>query len=377
MIETFLSDSDFLIENASLRVAVVSDAAPHRNGVGAYYQDLERHLANRVDAMVTICPTIVDGKWKGGLPVPLPGDSTQKCMVPNVYGLYQKLKAFRADVVIVPTPGLYGIAGSFLGAKLGATVVVGFHTWYERLTELYWDRWQRRLTKGYFDVSNKILFHYAQHVVVNSDFMAKTAQEVGKCETQLVGTPVSYDFIHTPISPATGTLNQVLFVGRLAAEKNLDAIIAAARALPDMQFDIAGDGPERESIERAAFSLDNVNYLGWIDRSSLLQLIDAHDILVLPSHVESFGTVALETMARQRLALVSAHCGISEWQDLNANLLHMAKDETLTQALERLRLENNESRIAMAARARQSAVAQNDWNLARWLQFLTKVTGQA
>ena len=186
-------------ETPELRVAIVSDAAPHRNGVGAYYEDLERHLADRVDAMITLSPTIKDGKWSGGLALPLPGDSTQKCLIPNVFKVYKRLKAFKPNVVIIPTPGPYGFIGLILGKLLGATIITGFHTWYEKLSELYWNRWQSWINKTYLELSNKILFACSELVLVNSEFMVKTAENISNCTTRLVGTPVSYSFIHTPV----------------------------------------------------------------------------------------------------------------------------------------------------------------------------------
>ncbi len=359
-----------------LRIAIVSDAAPHRNGVGAYYKDLERHLADQIDAVITLSPTIRNGKWSGGIALPMPGDSTQKFLLPNVFKLRRQLENFRPTVIILPTPGPYGFTGLILGKLLGATVITGFHTWFEKLGELYWNRWQGWINQAYLKISNNILFACSELVLVNSKFMAKTAKKIRDCTTQIVGTPVSYDFIHTPASTHNGALKRVLFAGRLAAEKNLESVIEAARNLPDLQFDIAGDGPDREKVEKAADKLENLNYIGWATRGDLLKLIDDHDILVLPSHVESFGTVALEAMSRQRLALVSRHCGISDWPDLREGLLVIDKNETLATALERLSQENNATRAAIAKKARQCALDQNKWNLDQWKDLLTRVAKQ-
>jgi glycosyltransferase involved in cell wall biosynthesis len=366
------ADFKTLQRKPELRIAIVSDAAPHRNGVGSYYEDLERHLTDQVDAIITLSPTIQNGKWSGGLAIPLPGDSTQKVLLPNVFKLHRQLRDFRPTVVILPAPGPYGFIGLALGKLLGATVITGFHTWFEKLGELYWSRWQNRMNQAYLKISNSILFSCSEYVLVNSKFMAKTAKEIRNCNTRLVGTPVSYDFVHSPVSAHSGALKKVLFVGRLAAEKNLEAVIQAARKLPDLQFDIAGDGPDRESVEKAAGKLKNLNYIGWVNRAELLRLIDDHDILALPSHVESFGTVALEAMSRQRLALVSRHCGIADWQDLSAGLLVIGKGETLATALKRLSQESDASRISMAETARKCAVDQNQWNLDQWKELLTQ-----
>ena len=364
-------------EKHELRIAIVSDAAPYRNGVGAYYGDLERHLVDQVDAILRLSPSIKDGKWLGGIALPLPGDSTQKCVLPNIFKLRRQLKEFGPTVIILPTPGPYGFAGLVFGKLLGATVITGFHTWFEKLSELYWKSWQSWINQTYLKISNKILFACSELVLVNSEFMVKTARKIGKCTPRLMGTPVSYDFIHKPVSPHSGALEKVLFVGRLAAEKNLDAVIEAARSLTDVQFDIAGDGPDRERIEKAAAELKNLHYIGWVNRTELLKIIDAHDILVLPSHVESFGTVALEAMSRQRLVLVSKHCGILEWSDLKPGLQIIEEGETLATALERLRQESAASRIAIAKKARDCAIAQNQWNLDQWKEILAYAAEKA
>lgn len=360
-------------QEPELRIAIVSDAAPHRNGVGAYYGDLERHLADQVDGIITLSPTIKNGKWSGGIPVPMPGDSTQKCMIPNIFKLRRQLKEFKPNIVILPTPALYGLAGLILGKQMGAVALTGFHTWFEKLDEFYWNqRWRKWVNQTYLKIFNKMLFSGSEFVLVNSEFMVKTAREIAECTPKLVGTPVSYEFIHTPVSAPGGGLKKVLFVGRLAPEKNLEAVVEAARTLPDIRFDIAGDGPEKESIQKDAEELENLNYIGWVNRTELREQIDAHDCLVLPSHVESFGTVALEAMSRQRLALVSKHCGISEWSDLRPGLLVIEEGETLARALERLRKESDESRITLAEKARECAVAQNQWNLDQWKALLTE-----
>ncbi|MEX2365774.1 MAG: hypothetical protein WD601_04165, partial [Pseudohongiellaceae bacterium] len=70
-----------------LKIVVLSDAAPSRNGVGAYYQDLVEQLSSKVGQIKMVSPVIRDGKWHGGLVLPLPGDKTQKLCLPNILKL--------------------------------------------------------------------------------------------------------------------------------------------------------------------------------------------------------------------------------------------------------------------------------------------------
>lgn len=354
-----------------MRVMIVSDAAPDRNGVGAYYQDLIQYLEPKVAQLEIICPIILEnGRWQGGLNVPLPGDNTQKFLVPNFYKLLKQIREFSPDVVIVPTPGLMGLAGAYHGRKQGAIVLLGFHTWFEKLADLYWGRFEGAFNRAYFWVSNKLLFRWSDIVVANSDEMVKIANDFGSKKSYRVGTPVAFNFLNTPKPEPVKQVKKILFAGRLAAEKNLPAIIAAARQHSDLTFSIFGDGPERASVESAARQLENLHYLGWLERDTLLQQIDQHDCLVLPSHVESFGTVALEAMARSRIAVVSSHCGISQWPDLRRGLFIIEPHSDLSAMIDSVK--NMDARLLQqkSSAARDAAEQLNGWSMSMWYELL-------
>ncbi len=352
------------------RVLVVSDAAPHRNGVGAYYQDLIGHLRHSLEAIDVVSPHIVDGRWQGGWMFPLPGDSTQKFCVPRVGHLRQRIEAFGPDVVVIPTPGPFGLLGARYARRCGARVVVGFHTWYERLAELYWNRVQGSLTRGFFEVSNRLIFRNADVVLANSREMVDIARRIGASRAELMGTPVSGGFLDSPPARPPGRVDTVLFAGRLAAEKNVDGLLEAARALPSVRFSIAGDGPLRGQVEQGAATLPNLDYIGWLDRADLMSTMDRHDALILPSHVESFGTIALEAMARQRVVIVTEHCGITQWSDLAEPLEVIPSDRPLADSLAALRECSEFELAARADRARRAVLNHNDWNTGLWLQHL-------
>ena len=62
---------------------------------------------------------------------------------------------------------------------------------------------------------------------------------------------------------------------------------------------IAGDGPLREELQ--AFSnfqqLTQIQWLGAIDQPQLVRLMQQHQMVVVPSLVEPFGTVVPEALA--------------------------------------------------------------------------------
>lgn len=94
----------------------------------------------------------------------------------------------------------------------------------------------------------------------------------------------------------------VLTVANLRPEKNHTTLLAAAALLrnefPDLQFRIAGDGPERARLEAevAARGLQGqVTFLG--HRDDVPTLLREADLFVLPSLSEAFPNSALEAMA--------------------------------------------------------------------------------
>jgi glycosyltransferase involved in cell wall biosynthesis len=92
-----------------------------------------------------------------------------------------------------------------------------------------------------------------------------------------------------------------LFVGRLAQQKNVDLLLDAMAMLPRdarPRIALAGHGPLRESLEARALSLDlsdDVRFLG--ERRDARELMQAADVLVLPSRDEGQSNVVLEAMA--------------------------------------------------------------------------------
>ncbi|MDR9414369.1 MAG: sulfotransferase [Spiribacter sp.] len=339
------------------RVVVVSDAAAERNGVGAYYSDLIDHLDDRVAAINLIAP----GKAPRGHRIPhwreaaLPGDATQSLALPSPWALYQAMADAAPQVIIVATPGPYGLLAAHMAHRIGAKLIFGLHTDYEALAGLYWGSIRSRLNRWGMTAVNRALFRRADVVVSNSAHMHALAQQKGAQRAVRVNTPIPKAFVDEPTATPSLPPQRVLFVGRLAAEKRVQSVIEAAEALPELHFTLAGDGPLRAEVEAATQRLDNLEALGWVARPALRQVLDDADLLVLPSEVEAFGTVALEAMVRGRLALVSPGCGIADWPELANGLIVMDDGESVAGALTRLSAERPATLAARAAAGQAAA----------------------
>ena len=355
---------------AEVRVVVVSDAKPERNGVGSYYVDLANHLASRGIDLRSIHPSGDIPEW---INLPLVGDTTQRVALPSPPALARELSSFRPTHVIVPTPGPYGMLGAYLGSRLGAEVLVPIHTDYPRMMDLYWNRLAAKLARAWFYIANRTLFRFGTQILASSPMVVHDETGVDPQRVGLMGTLLAEEFLDgTELAAPRRQVRSVLFVGRLAAEKRIDQVLEAAARLSGYTFTIAGDGPQRATVEATARTLSNLDYLGWVDRSRARAAMDAADLLVLPSHVESFGTVALEAMSRQCVVLVSSGCGISTWPDLADGLFVMAPDEPLADAIERVGALPSDERVAVAARGFDLARSFNEFTLGQWCDSLSQ-----
>jgi len=349
-----------------LLVAFVSDSMPERNGVGAYYTDLIEQLdPNRFEAEF-LCP----GRMPARARFPLPGDATQHIYLPPTRRFARRMRAFRPDVVVVATPGPWGMLGQRWARKLGARLLVGFHTDYAGVTDLYRNPLLRVLSRRYFQRIDRMLFRHAEEVLGNSEAMVEQALAQGARAASRIGTLVPRLLLDTPRRPLAREFSTVLFAGRLAREKRVHAVLKAAEALPSLRFILAGDGPLRAEVDKAAARLDNLEAVGWQSRAGLLDQFDRADALVLPSEFESFGNVALEAMARARIAIVTPTCGIVNWPELARHLVVLPPDQTLDRTLAELRGGPPERRQAIADGGREAALALNRASLAHWEQLL-------
>lgn len=112
---------------------------------------------------------------------------------------------------------------------------------------------------------------------------------------------------------------ELLCVGRLENDKAQHVLIAALERLVrerrNVRLRLAGDGPERASLERdvAARGLaGHVVFEGWLDQERLRAAYHAADIFVLPSFAEGLPVVLMEAMAVEIPCITTQITGIPE-----------------------------------------------------------------
>ena len=92
----------------------------------------------------------------------------------------------------------------------------------------------------------------------------------------------------------------VLYVGRLDPEKRVAALVEAFTALrlpDDVMLCIAGDGVQRQRLEKLSTGRRSIRLLGLVDGPRTLELLRGCDVFVLPSTAEGLALSLLEAMA--------------------------------------------------------------------------------
>jgi len=180
-----------------------------------------------------------------------------------------------------------------------------------------------------------------------SNALADAARELGAGEVRVIGSGVE-------VPPTVGeeaTPPEVLYAGRLSAEKGILDLLAAADN--GMKLTIAGDGPLRERVPGA---------LGFVPHDELGPLYDRAAVVAVPSRREGFGVACAEAMAHGRPVVAAAVGGLLDLVvDEETGLLVPPGDVgALRKALRRL-LADEELRARLGANARRRAEETLSW----------------
>jgi glycosyltransferase involved in cell wall biosynthesis len=110
------------------------------------------------------------------------------------------------------------------------------------------------------------------------------------------------------VPPNAGANAPILYFGRLSIEKGVADLLRAMKLLPQVQLQIAGDGPQRPELESLAreLGLTNVSFAGHVGGKVLDYMIASSRFTVLPSRAyETLGKTILESYAWGRPVIAS------------------------------------------------------------------------
>ncbi|HEU0202527.1 MAG TPA: glycosyltransferase family 1 protein [Burkholderiaceae bacterium] len=267
-----------------MHLAVVTDAwHPQINGVVQTWSYMRRELESLGHRVTLVTP-------EDAASVAVPGEPELRLVVRPRRHVERQLGVASSapiDALHIATEGPLGWAARRWAARRRWPFTTSYHTRFpEYLARRYGvpAKWSYAVLRR---------FHApARAVLVATQHMVHELQTQGFQRLRLWPRGVDHDrFSPQPRDTLELPRPIFMYVGRVAPEKNLEALLELA--LPGSTV-IVGDGPAAPGL-RARFP--RAVWLGAHPHAKLATLYSAADVFVFPSRTDTFGLVMLEAMA--------------------------------------------------------------------------------
>ena len=303
-------------ENKPTKIAYFTDTYYEINGV-ARTSRLLKQIAQEEDLPYEffVC---TGRKGEEGLRVlkplfefPTPYYEELKLGVPSLLELIDLLEREGFTQVHIATPGPLGLMAFLAGKLLGLKVTSAFHTDIPSYARLYTqdEELEKILWKAFVlmaNLSDRFFVpseHYLRLFVNKGVNPYKISLFRRGVDTELF-SPYKKDEGFWSKNFGIKAKRVVLYVGRIAKEKNLDTFLYVAKCFPEETFVMVGDGPYRKEIESK--KPKNVYLVGYLQGERLAQAYASSYIFLFPSETETYGQVVLEAMASGLPVIVSS-----------------------------------------------------------------------
>lgn len=234
--------------------------------------------------------------------MPLPGYPELKFGLPAKKLIVEQWQTKRPHMVYVATEGPLGWSAVSAANKLGVPVYSGFHTNFQNYSQYYGAGWMRRIIMLYL----KAFHNRTLGTMVATPKMQDLLADSGFDNVSVLGRGVDekrFSPCHRnrKLRASWGLSDNdlaVIYVGRIAPEKNLNLAISCYQRLatmnPKTRFILVGDGPMKKALKQ---KYKHFIFCGKKTGEALSQHYASGDIFLFPSKTDTFGNVVTEAMA--------------------------------------------------------------------------------
>jgi glycosyltransferase involved in cell wall biosynthesis len=248
--------------------------------------------------------------------LPLPTSTPYRLTLPLVSRRNRHAIINRLDILHAHSPFVTGWMAVRYARRLRIPLVYTYHTQLEEYT--HYVPFDPHATRRAASTLTRSFANLADAVIVPTASMRDHLIELG-VTVRVEVIPSGIDLRQFSSGTRTAQIRKslgvrggerlLLFVSRLAREKNVDLLLDAVRssAVP-VRLAIGGDGPERAALEARAAELgigDRVVFLGAIERHRLPDMYASADAFVFPSVTETQGLVLVEALAAGALVIAA------------------------------------------------------------------------
>ncbi|RCW63728.1 glycosyltransferase family 4 protein [Saliterribacillus persicus] len=242
------------------------------------------------------------------------------------------LQDYQPDIVHVVNPAILGISGIYYTKKLKIPLLASYHTHVPKYFDYYRLSFLKPLCWQYF----KMLHNPASLNLCTSQTVENELKEKKFYNVHLWNKGVDTERFHPKyhknemrnyLTNGESDKKLLLFVGRLAAEKEIETLLPVLNEKTDIRVAMIGDGPEREKLEKL-FQPYPVKFTGFLHGEELANAYASADAFIFPSVTETLGLVILEAMAAG-LPVIAAKSGPTIEQ-INDNINGLLYDQKNT-----------------------------------------------
>lgn len=190
------------------------------------------------------------------------------------------------------------------------------------------------------------LLRPARAVICVSETVASAMRTAGVANVVVIPNGVAIP--DAPSAPAEPP--EVLYLGRLSPEKNIDTLV---EAVGDLNLVVAGDGPLRSLVPHA---------LGAVSHEEAGRLLERASVLVAPCDREGFGLAAAEAMAYGRPVVAAAGGGLLELVDAETGILVEPRNASAMRTAVQTLLADPALRERLGAAGRERARERFGWD---------------
>ncbi|SMQ73322.1 Glycosyltransferase involved in cell wall bisynthesis [Altererythrobacter xiamenensis] len=267
-----------------LTIGIVTDAwHPQTNGVVRTLETTVAVLRRWGHEVEVIAPDTY-------LSVPCPTYPEIRLAISAPGAVGRRLAAIAPDAVHISTEGPLGLAARRYCLRHDVAFTTAYHTQFPdylaRRTGISAQRFWRYIR----------WFHApAERIMVATDSISEQLEQQGLNHLHRWGRGVDLDCF-TPDAPQPSEYAELegpilLYVGRVAVEKNLEAFLACE--YPGTKV-VVGDGPQRREMEQR---FPEAHFLGKRSGRELAGCYAGADVFVFPSRTDTFGLVMIEALA--------------------------------------------------------------------------------
>ena len=263
-----------------MKILIVTDAwKPQVNGVVRTLSSTKNHLVEMGHQVEMVTPL-------GCKSIPCPTYKEIHLALSPSRLVYNSFEQFQPEVVHIATEGPLGWSARRYCKKNNLKFTTSFHTQFPEYIHA-----RTKIPTG---LTYKVLrrFHsLARQVMVTTFSMEKKLSSAGFKNLTKWSRGVDTEIFQPKSRTYIGSKPHLLYVGRVAVEKNLEAFLAMDI---DAVKTIVGDGPQRAYLEA---KYPEAHFVGAKFGQDLVKYYAQADAFVFPSRTDTFGLVMLEALA--------------------------------------------------------------------------------